>query len=505
MVILATQAEEANSIETIVDDDPLNGQKKEKRIKIKENNLKKQSSFQTIFNVSNSMMGSALLVMPVNFYISGLISALISSFIVAIISYLTCNLVVIHSRDDEIDYPEAILRILGKPWAVLFNVMSMILLYLVGLIHFVLMAEVFYSVVKNIVTDSSGFAPSDTISFSVFSMQYVGLIMFAICMILFSIKDLRHILRVNDKGVYMILTFCVFIIYLAFDVCFREGVSFVTTGIPGENPKELKLILFTDNLETLIGIFALAYMIHNSIAGIMKNNRDSNKNSRDLGISYGLVFILYSILGIAGMIAVAGLFKAMKLPEVPKTIMELLIKTNPYLSTAQYVLGCIALTLIFTQLTTVIPILCFFTRRQMFDLFYGPKKKIPAWQFHLFNIAYALSCLVVEIFVLDINKIVGFTGAVGGFLLIYIIPIYLHIKCVYYQQKPFIRNSAAHEMLIDTETPDLSTQFEKCRDHSNVMIKNVYVAYGLYGLFIIFGLGILIAQIYDLVRPKKGG
>jgi sodium-coupled neutral amino acid transporter 9 len=447
---------------------------------------KKQSSFNTIFNISNTMMGSALLVMPINFYVSGMLSGLIAAIIMAVISYFTCNLIIIHSRVDEIDYPEAIERILGKPWRYVFNIMSMILLFLVGLIHFVLISETLYSLLKNVFSNSDSWANSDDISFSTFSMQYVGLIVFVLCALLFSIKNLKNILVINDKGVYLILIFSLFIIYLAIDTLYRDNLSltFSLTGIPGKSRQGQELILFTGDIGTLIGIFALAYMIHNSITGIIKSNKSQDKNSRDLKISYLFVFILYSILGIAGMIAVAGLFNAVyshyDSGKFPRTMMELLTRSNPFLTNFQFIFGSISLSLIFVQLTTVIPIICFFTRRQFFDLFYGHKHQIPELQFHIFNIIFNISCLIVEIFVLNINQIVGFTGAVGGFLLIYIIPIYLHMKCVYYNKTEGLISEVA------------------CNDHSDTYIKDIKLAYIIYSLLTLFGFGIMVALIYGL-------
>jgi sodium-coupled neutral amino acid transporter 9 len=498
--------EESNLIESILSDFTLTDDQINDKIENtkKERKSRKQSSFRTIFNISNTMMGSALLVMPINFYISGMLSAFIGAIIMAIISYVTCNLIIIHSREDEIDYPEAILRILGRPWAKTFNFMSMILLYLVGLIHFVLMSETFYAILKNMFSNSSSWAPTDKIDFSTFSMQYVGLVIFILCGLLFSIRNLKNILAINDKGVYMILIFSLFMVYLGLDALFRCDITYSAFGTPGKENRGLEIVLFTSDIQNLLGIFALAYMIHNVIAGIMKNNKNPNNNSRDLGISYLLVFTMYSILGMFGMFGIAALYNSVydsyqsKEHKFPRTVMELLIKDNPYLNTAQYVLGSIALCLIFIQLSTVIPILCFFTRRQFFDFIYGPRKRLSNTQFHLFNFAYNISCLIVEFFVIDINKLVGFSGAVGGFMLIYIIPIYLHIKCIYTDQDNFTCSKLpeADQELAQKELIPRATQ--KCRDHSDVLIKNTIFAYLVYGSLVLIGLAILVELIIGL-------
>lgn len=505
----------ATFIESIIDDPTIEEKDIEKKLNetLQEfSNKRTKSSLETIFNISNTMMGSALLVMPINFYISGIISALIAATIMAIISYITANIVIIHSRDDEIDYPEAILRILGKPWQVVFNIMSMFLLYLVGLIHFVLMSETLYSILKNIFPNSSEWAPNEGMHFDKFSMSYVGLIMFTLCAILFSIRNLKSILTINDKGIYMVLIFCIFMAFIGINAITRLDISFVMTGEPGVNRHGLELILFDGNLGTLIGIFALAYMIHNSVVGMMKSNKDSSKNSRDLGIAYFLVFLFYAILGMIGALGVAGLYYGMydfyqsKEQKLPRTIMELLVRNNPFLSQLEYIFGSIALGLIFIQLSTVIPILCFFTRRQFFDLIYGPKKRIPNAHFHLFNFFYNISCLVVEIFGWDINMIIGLSGAIGGFLLIYIIPIYLHMKCIYFA-KPDDHNvteailpkqSGNNNKSVDIEENTTSEAKHMCRNHSDIFIKNKTVALIVYGILVLFGVAILGFLLYGL-------
>ena len=99
------------------------------------------------------MMGSAVLVMPINFYKSGLISSisnalilsysnesiLVCSAVMGFISFKTANLPLLHSRHEEFDISEAITRILGQKWKIFFNALSALLLYLSGIIYFILM------------------------------------------------------------------------------------------------------------------------------------------------------------------------------------------------------------------------------------------------------------------------------------------------------------------------------------------------------------------------------
>jgi len=115
--------------------------------------------------------------------------------------------------------------------------------------------------------------------------------------------------------------------------------------------------------------------------------------------------------------------------------MDLIIKSNPGITGVQNVIGIFALILIFTQLSTVIPILLFFTRRQFYNLFYLPGHRIAKWQFHSFNLVSNIIFLIAQLMAFNINMIISISGAFGGLFLCYIIPIYLHLRCLYYPRK----------------------------------------------------------------------
>jgi len=214
--IFGVSPEEQKQIEKISVDTTLNEHQKsvQRRSAIQEIKKTPQSPFAVTVSITNSMMGSALLVMPVNFYKSGMISGIITSIIMAYISYKTCNLVIRHSKDDEIDYPEAIKRVLGDKWEKIYNFSSMINLFFVAIIHFILMANCIYTILKNIFPDSKEWALPEDIVWDKMSLQYSGLICFVICCVILSFKDLSMILKIVDKGIYAIMTYCLFITFM---------------------------------------------------------------------------------------------------------------------------------------------------------------------------------------------------------------------------------------------------------------------------------------------------
>ena len=456
----------------------------------------KRSSFETTFNVANTMMGTALLVMPVNFYKSGIISSIIAAIIMAAISYWTCNLCVIHSRDDEIDFPVAIKRILGKKWAHAFNVLSMILLLLVAIIHFILMANVFYTIFKNFVSDPDSYPKLNNITFNMFSMQYSAIIIAIICAILYSFKSISKILTINDKGIYMILTFTIFIIYLGCKALSTENISFITNGEAGIQEQELTIILFNYDLTEITGVFSLAYMIHNAIVGIMKPNKNQENNSKDLFYAYLIVLIKYILLGLLGSFAYAAFYyhethvDGKYVPiKLPSSLMYFLSnKNNTFLNYPERILGIISLILVFIQLSTVIPILNFFTRRQLFSLIYHEKDEVELTplQFHGFNILFNLLCLGFAIPAFEPIAVISLTGAFGGLILIYILPSYTHLKCLYFKKKEGISDSERITEKFDTEIENFENN--ECRENHHSTKSNKYFVYAFYLILLIFGL-----------------
>jgi sodium-coupled neutral amino acid transporter 9 len=432
------------------------------------------------------------------------------------ISYWTCNLCVIHSRDDEPDYPYAIRRVLGSKGEIAFNFLSMFLLLLVAIIHFILMANVLYSIIVNFSENPKSFPHPDEIDFTQFSMQWTGIIIAIGCFLLFCLKDISIILKINDKGIYMILTFTLYVIYLGIKALVQEDISFKSSGDSGSDRDGLDITLFNTDLSQIIGVFSLAYMVHNAAVGLMKENKDSSKNSRDLLIAYLIVLVKYCMLGVFGSFAVAGMLKHSKLEKKLKIsdIMQFIIEhDNDFFTEVQRDIGIGSLIFIFIQLTTVLPILNFFTRRQFFGLIYGNESEIKPYQFHLFNVVFTLLCLGFEIAVIEPIIVIAYTGAFGGFFLIYILPVVIHLKCLYFGNGKIKTNTINEsgndltqithndEHLIMSVDSNGEVIRPCCReDHTHQKVYNKKFVLVGYSALILFGLFVLGISIYSIVK-----
>ena len=159
------------------------------------------------------------------------------------------------------------------------------------------MANCLYTILKNIFPNTDQWADVDVISFDKMSLQYTGIICWVICLVILSFKELSSILKITDKGIYAILTFCFFIIFLGIWAIAHTDFTFVTTGTPGKERQGREIILFSYNIETLVGIFGIAYLIHNLVNGMVRNNNlDVDRNERVIGKAYGLVFFFIVFL-----------------------------------------------------------------------------------------------------------------------------------------------------------------------------------------------------------------
>lgn len=82
---------------------------------------------------------------------------------------------------------------------------------------------------------------------------------------------------------------------------------------------------------------------------------------------------------------------------------------------------------------------------------------------------------------INVGVIISFDGAVCGFLLVYIIPIYMHFKCYYWK----------------TDVNDALISEKTCVDHPSKTLLNFPTRVALYSLFVAVGIFNLIIFFYD--------
>jgi amino acid permease len=126
------------------------------------------------------------------------------------------------------------------------------------------------------------------------SEQWLAVISFIPLLALLFIKNLKLIVKLTAIGIYSVLVYFIFIGYV-----FIDNIK---------NIKANDIKLFSFDIGNLAGTCALAFTIHTIVAPISKMNRNQERNSKNLYITYILGCIIYSFIGICGQLAIQGKF-----------------------------------------------------------------------------------------------------------------------------------------------------------------------------------------------------
>ena len=405
-------AEEVAIIERIRQTDSLSPIVKQSRIsEVKKTfSSSRQSSAKTIFNVVNSMVGSGTLVMPLYFLKTGLVTAILVLVLVGAVEYSTgiCYLKNFSQSEDS-TVPSQVDRILGKKWKKTYIFSAVIELFTCMFAYFLLLANILYTLLQTFFE----LPDKDHITFGSFSYQWIGIILAVICFALCSIKEIKWVLLFNVAGVYIISAYMLFLFFIGIDSIISGKVTFdVANG---------GIRLFSGDIFTILGIYALAYSVHPYIVDIFKHNSEQTKNVRDFGLSYVMGTVIYVGVGLFGAF---GVFWRPGCSESSNTVLDCLKENTGVI---RYFSAGIEL-LLFLQILSVVPLVCFCTRSQLFSLFYEEHEKIAPWKMVAFNVAFGVGGLSIQIPNVQPGMAMSFCGAVCAFVFLYLIPIKLHMK-----------------------------------------------------------------------------
>eukprot|EP01017_Pseudomicrothorax_dubius_P002668 TRINITY_DN10185_c0_g1_i4.p1 TRINITY_DN10185_c0_g1~~TRINITY_DN10185_c0_g1_i4.p1 ORF type:complete len:465 (-),score=36.66 TRINITY_DN10185_c0_g1_i4:142-1536(-) len=462
------------------------------------------------------MVGSTAMVVPLIFAKSGILTCICVLIFVGLVSYYTCDLLVIHYHKNETDVADAVFRILGRKWFYFFSLISAALLFIAAIIYFILCCNVLYTLFcgcLQLFFGLSDFPAKDTLVLSQFSYQWTGIMIGILIFFLFSMKDSRQFVRLNGYGIYCIAIFLLFILGIGFRNIFTKSLTMDESLADGVKVFYVKMM--SDDFINVLSTFALAFFIHNCIYPIIKLNRHQENNSRDVCFGYLLTGIIYSSVGIFGSLGVlCGPNDICEAPRKANTVMDYFDPRKP--------LVLIVLLALALQLLTVTPILGYITRTQLMSLFFKnpqPKGAAPV----IFNIILTLSCVIPQIFDIDPKLVIAFNGAVCGFFLVYVIPIGLHHKMLYGKQDELRRSilSPSTETVLlasvvevenlditalkddeneinasqDPQAAELNQKLAKTR--ANAISKPLF--YLGYGALTVYGFGLMCLQLYQLV------
>lgn len=247
------------------------------------------------------MAGPNVLLLPLKFYSTGVISSILSAIILGFITYKTCKLTYITSYLHEIEYITTVKRVLGTKWMTFYFFTSIFMVWLAAIIFFLTLSDAIYSGI----CFASGFncPEKSTITFNEFSYQYTGIILLVLLCWTFFVERLGKILDATSIGSWSILVNSLFVFYQGIKAMTSDG--FKIAFFEDKDHEHEALALFTNNgIVDTIGVFAMGFTIHMVAMPILRKNKNTANNVRDIRISYILTGIFYIMSGTLGTMGI---------------------------------------------------------------------------------------------------------------------------------------------------------------------------------------------------------
>lgn len=167
----------------------------------------------------------------------------------------------------------------------------------------------------------------------------------------------------------------------------------------------------TKGAVVLPGILSMAYFIHSAVTTLVKDNKHQEKNKRDLGIAYILVFLTYTILGLVFYLTYPG-YKG--------CITDMFIDN---FDKREWIVPLMNI-LMFFRMLTVYPLLCYFIRVQNFTVFM--KTDWPGY-FRVFcvNLLLVVVGCLCAVFYDKIGDIIRYAGSFCALIYMFFLPCFL--------------------------------------------------------------------------------
>ncbi|KAF0687638.1 Aste57867_20622 [Aphanomyces stellatus] len=351
---------------------------------------KYQSTWSTVFSIWNTMIGSTLVALPYGFSCSGVLLGIGIVILVGVICCYTCNLVVYYGRDFA-DFGDLTQYHFGKRAQVLTLSVSVFVLLGACIAYHVLMKQCAYTVVRATLdwfhVDGAAWTPATAA--------------LLVCLLypLTNLKEFSTLVFLNSFGIPFLLFTIYFITY--------HGVHVISSHAPMDH------IDFgaKSTFGVLGGIVTLSFFIHNAIQPIIRHSNPTY-HSRDVTIAYLLVGLSYVVVGVLGYIG---------FPQ--GHIQQNFLDAFP----VQDVFAFAARLSLLLQLATVYPLFFLIIRTQLFGLVFQ-----NAWpslsRVMLLNVAIMTTTTLFAIYYPNVGDILRFTGAFGGLVLIFVVPLAIHLK-----------------------------------------------------------------------------
>ncbi|XP_071626561.1 neutral amino acid transporter 9 isoform X1 [Temnothorax longispinosus] len=413
----------------------------------------KQNSLVTIFSIWNTILGSSLLTMPWGITMAGFFPGIILNLLMSgLCLYTAYRLVAAHAYHGggaNVEVLDLCRIYIGKWAEQIARIFSIAVLLGATIAYWILMANFLYNSVNFIYDSTAGwstYSASANISYKEGNIAgwptYSENISHKEVLCPKEIRDNSTVLT-REKTFDMLgpawdlhNTVPVFLALLIFPLLNFNSTTFFTKFNSLGTVSVMYLVVFVviksaswgvnmDQAEwaiswvirptfpALTGMLAMSFFIHNIVVNIMHNNRDQEKNGRDLTIAYLLVTLTYIIVGVSFFMCF----------PLPKSCIEDNLLNN-FQKWDGLTLG--ARILLLFQLVTVYPLLAYMLRIQLLSWIYKGASNRALVLF--INLILVSICIIFATFVPYIGTIVRYTGALSGLIYVFTFPCLLHLS-----------------------------------------------------------------------------
>ncbi|XP_036756227.2 neutral amino acid transporter 9 isoform X2 [Manis pentadactyla] len=198
----------------------------------------------------------------------------------------------------------------------------------------------------------------------------------------------------------------------------------------------------------LTGVLTLAFFIHNCIITLLKNNKNQEKNVRDLSIAYMLVTLTYLYIGVL-------VFASFPSPPLSKDCIEQNFLDN---FPSSDILSFIARIFLLFQMMTVYPLLGYLARVQLLGHVFGD---IYPSIFHvlILNLIIVGAGVIMACFYPNIGGIIRYSGATCGLAFVFIYPSLICIISLHQEERLTWPKLICHIFIIILGLANLIVQF----------------------------------------------
>jgi len=259
------------------------------------------------------------------------------------------------------------------------------------------------------------------------------------------LPKLGKILDITSLGIYSILINAAFDFYIGIKAVIDGKVNLVTYE-DADSVTE-NLAFFTgEPVSFTIGVFAMAFMIHNSAVPMLRKNQHQSKNSRDLGLAYLITGVFYLLTGVVGTM---GLYWRDDIQDAHTVLTNTLYSKE---DSVTYYFAVASQVVAMVQLISVIPVLVFISRNQILTFVYGEDGDPPLKVSLIYNTLFLILCLGVQILNISPNTVMSIAGTSSGFVMIYSHPLGIHIKSLLMKKRK--EAAGEKESLLSKEAQD---------------------------------------------------